>query len=87
MSDYKELALYLEEDQTVNLWIHLENNKLIFLKDVTFDPVHYQGVWTISYHFLGQKCTALIPSDNILYFTVYDAKVTENVTLGDEEMP
>jgi hypothetical protein len=77
MNDYKELDLYLEEDQTCYLWIHLDNNKLIFLKDVNFNPVHYQGVWTISYHYLGRKSTALVPSENVLYFTVVEKNVEE----------
>lgn len=77
MSDYKELDLYLEEGDTCDLWIHLDNNKLIFLKDVSFSPVHYQGVWTISYYYLGQKSTAIVPSENVLYFTVVEKSMEE----------
>jgi hypothetical protein len=77
MSDYKELDLYLEEDQTCDLWIHLDNNRLIFLKDVYFSAVHYQGVWTIPYHYLGQKSTAIVPSENVLYFTVVEKRMEE----------
>ena len=45
MDDYNELNLYLEQDQTVDLWVYTEVNKCFVVKDVNNNPVRYQGWW------------------------------------------
>jgi hypothetical protein len=74
--DYTELNLYLEEDQTVDLWIHLDDNKLIVVKDVHSNPIRYQGWWSISHKFVNRSAVAMVESSKILYF----------VTIGDREV-
>jgi hypothetical protein len=73
MTDYTELELYLEEDKTVNLWIHLEGNKLIVIKDVHSNPVRYHDWWSISHKFGDRPAVAMVESSKVMYF----------VTIGD----
>ncbi len=74
--DYSELNLYLEEDQTVDLWIHLDDNKLIVVKDVYSNPTRYHGWWHISHKFVNRPSVAMIESSKVMYF----------VTIGDKEV-
>jgi hypothetical protein len=76
MTDYAELNLYLEEDQTVDLWIHLDDDKLIVVKDVQSNPTRYHGWWHISHKFVNRPAVAMVESSKILYF----------VTIGDREV-
>lgn len=69
MTDYTELNLYLEEDQTVDLWVHLEGNELIVIKDVRSNPTRYHGWWHISHNFVNRSAVAMIESSKIMYFT------------------
>lgn len=73
MTDYTELNLYLEEDQTVDLWIHLEGNELIVIKDVNSNPTRYHGWWHVSHNFVNRPAVAMIESSKVMYF----------VTIGD----
>jgi hypothetical protein len=76
MTDYTELELYLEEDKTVNLWIHLEGNKLIVIKDVHSNPVRYHDWWSISHKFGDRPAVAMVESSKVMYF----------VTIGNKEV-
>jgi hypothetical protein len=71
--DYTELELYLEEDKTVDLWIHLEGDKLIVIKDVHSNPVRYHDWWSISHKFVNRLAVAMVESSKVMYF----------VTIGD----
>jgi hypothetical protein len=73
MDDYTELNLYLEEDKTVDLWIHLEGNDLIVIKGVHSNPIRYHGWWTISHKFVNRPAVAMVESSKVMYF----------VTIGD----
>ena len=73
MDDYTELELYLEEDKTVDLWIHLEGNDLIVIKGVHSNPIRYHGWWTISHKFVNRPAVAMVESSKVMYF----------VTIGD----
>ena len=75
MDDYAELNLYLEEDQTTDLWIYLEENKLMVIKDVNGDPTRYQGWWNISHNFFNRPAVAMVESSKVMYF----------VTIGNRE--
>ena len=76
LGDYSELNLYLEEDQTVDLWIHLEGNELIVVKGVHSNPTRYHGWWHISHNFVNRPAVAMVESSKILYF----------VTMGDKDV-
>jgi hypothetical protein len=77
--DYTELNLYLEEDQTVDLWIYLEGNKLIVIKGVHSNPVRYHDWWSISHKFVNRPAVAMVESSKILYFvTIGDNNVRED---------
>jgi hypothetical protein len=73
VSDYTELNLYLEDGNTINLWIYLDNNKPMVIKDVSSNPVRYQGWWSISHSFIDRPAVAMIEDSKIMYF----------VTIGD----
>jgi hypothetical protein len=73
VTDYSELELYLEEDKTVDLWIHLEGNKLIVIKDVHSNPIRYHDWWSISHKFVNRPAVAMVESSKVMYF----------VTIGD----
>lgn len=70
MSDYLQLPLYIEQDELVDIIIHLDNDKIVLIKDVYEDPVRYGGWWTISYHYFYKKAAARFDADKILYFTI-----------------
>lgn len=78
LGDYSELNLYLEEDQTVDLWIHLDDNKLIVVRDVHSNPIRYHGWWTISHNFVNRPAVAMVESSKVMYFvTMGDSNVRE----------
>lgn len=68
MDDYLELPLYLEEDETVNLYVYYAPDKMIVIRDVNADPVRYKGWWTISHKFFGKPSTISIEAEKVLYF-------------------
>jgi hypothetical protein len=72
MNDYAELNLYLEEDQTTDLWIYLEGNKPIVIKDVNSNPTRYQGWWSISHKFINHPAVAMVESSKVMYFVTID---------------
>lgn len=75
MSDYTELNLYLNEDEeptTVDLWVYLEGNKPIVIKDVCSNPVRYQGWWSIPHTFIGRSATAMVESSKVMYFVTIE---------------
>ena len=76
MTDYSELELYLEEDQTTDLWIYLEGNKPIVIKDVNSNPTRYQGWWSIPHKFVNHPAVAMVESSKVMYF----------VTIGNREV-
>jgi hypothetical protein len=78
MADYTELELYLEEDKTVDLWIHLEGNKLIVIKDVHSNPVRYHDWWSISHKFVNRSAVAMVESSKVMYFVTIDSRELEN---------
>ena len=73
MDDYLELPLHLDEGNTVtDLWVYTIDGSPIVLKDVTGDPVRYQGWWVIGYHLVGIRASAHIPAEGVRYFTVVE---------------
>ena len=76
LGDYAELNLYLEEDQTTDLWIYLDDNKPMVIKDVNSNPTRYQGWWNISHKFINRPAVAMVESSKVMYF----------VTIGNREV-
>ena len=74
-SDYTELDLYLEEDETVDLWVYTGPNKLFVVKDVYSNPVRLHGWWSIPF----------IQYNRYADVKVEDAKVMYFVTIGKEK--
>lgn len=79
MSDYTELNLYLEQDQTVDLWVYTEVNKFFIVKDVNNNPVRYEGWWTIPFIQYNRYCSVHVEDAKVMYFVTIDKeKVDEN---------
>ena len=70
MTDYLELPIYLEEDDTVTLYIHCKDKSLIVLNHVSMDPIRYEGIWTVAHKYLDKDATSKIPADLVQYFTI-----------------
>lgn len=86
--DYLEMPLYGEDYdddwQGATLLVYMKDNSIIGLHGVKYNPVRYQGWWTIDHDLYGQRQTAKIPAENVQYFSINDhVKVTKNVTLED----
>lgn len=75
MSDYTELDLYLEQDETVDLWVYTEPNKFFAVRDVYNNPVRLHGWWSIP----------IIQYNRYADVKVEDAKVMYFVTIGNEK--
>lgn len=69
MNDYLEVPLYLEQDETVTLYVTLRDKSMIAFKGVYQNPVCYDGVWNISHEFHTRKATSILVADQIAYFT------------------
>lgn len=84
MSDYMELPLYCDDEDARNLYVHMKDKSMLVFYNVGHDPIRYDGWWTISHMFYGKPASSSILADEVRYFTTVDVdKVTENVTLGD----
>jgi hypothetical protein len=70
MTDYLELSLSLDEDETVTLYVHLKDKSLIAFHCVDSDPVRYHGVWNFSHVYVDRRCTSLVPAEDVSYFTI-----------------
>ena len=70
MTDYLELSLSLDEDDTVTLYFHKNDGSLIAFLNVNADPVRYQGFWVVSHVYLDRRCTSFVPAEDINYFTI-----------------
>lgn len=71
-SDYTELDLYLEEDQTTYLWVYTEPGKFFVIKDVNGNPVRYNGWWSIPFIQYNTYASAHVEADKVLYFVTVD---------------
>lgn len=74
MNDYIELDLYLEEDESATIYIHLKDKSLIAFNGVNASPIRMNGIWTISYEFVGRRATGLVPSEDVVYFTIVEGE-------------
>ena len=80
MSDYTELPLYLDEDQTVDLWIYTEPNKFFIVRDVNKDPIRYEGWWSISFVQYNRYATAHIEASKVMYFVTIDKEKVDDAS-------
>lgn len=71
MSDYLELALYLDEDEgeLALVTVHLAEGGSFLIPQVTGDLIRSYGSWTVPCLSLGKPSRALIPADTVAYFT------------------
>ena len=76
-SDYTELDLYLEQDQTTYLWVYTEPNKFFVIKDVNANPVRLHGWWSIPFIQYNSYATARVEASKVMYFVTID-KEKEN---------
>ena len=74
MNDYNELNLYLEQDQTVDLWVYTEVNKCFVVKDVNNNPVRYQGWWTIPFIQYNRYASVHVEDAKVMYFVTIENK-------------
>ena len=72
LSDYTELNLYLEEDQTVDLWVYTEPNKFFVIKDVNNNPVRYEGWWSIPFIQYNRYASVRVEDAKVMYFVTID---------------
>lgn len=76
MSDYLELPLYLEEDETIQLWVYFDDSDCIVIDDVNSDPIRYNGWWTISHKHFFRIASTHIEADKVKFFRVVSADVS-----------
>jgi hypothetical protein len=71
MSDYLELALYLDEDEgeLALVTVHLAEGGSFLIPQVTGDLIRSYGSWMVPCLSLGKPSRALIPADKVAYFT------------------
>ncbi len=76
MSDYNELPLYLEQDETVDVWVYTEPNKFFVIKHVNNNPTRYQGWWSIPFIQYNRYASVRIEESKVMYFVTIDNKET-----------
>ena len=70
--DYTELDLYLEQNQTVDLWVYTEPNKLFVVKDVIANPVRLHGWWSIRFIQYNRYASVHVEDAKVMYFVTLD---------------
>ena len=73
-SDYTELNLYLEGDQTTYLWVYTEPNKFFVIRDVNANPTRLDGWWHIPFIKYNTYATAIIEASKVMYFVTIDKR-------------
>jgi hypothetical protein len=79
MSDYSEMPLYLDEDETVDMWVYTEPNKFFVVNDVNNDPIRYQGWWIIPFIQYNRYASVHIEASKVLYFVTIDKDKVDGV--------
>ena len=83
-SDFLEFGImeYVEEFESVNIYIHLKDKSVIAFDNVTNNPVRYKG-WITVYHkwFRTQEVCSMIPASDFAYVTYV---TTEHKDKNDE---
>ena len=72
MSDYTELNLYLDDDNTVDLWVYIEPNKFFIISDVNNNPTRLDGWWMIPFIQYNRYASAHIEASKVLYFVTVE---------------
>lgn len=91
-NDFLEFGImqYVEEFESLKIYIHLKDKTILAFDNVTCDPVRYQG-WISIYHrwFGTQEVCSMIPSSDfayVSYITTEDKKkVDETEDDGTED--
>jgi hypothetical protein len=75
MSDYNELPLYLDQDDnTIDVWVYLDPVNFFIVKNVSGNPIKYQGWWTIPFIQYNRYASAHIEESKVMYFVTIDNK-------------
>ena len=72
--DYTELDLYLEQDETVDLWIYTGLNNFFVIRDVNANPVRLHGWWSIQFIQYSSYATARVEASKVMYFVTTDKR-------------
>ena len=71
-SDFLEFGImqYVEEFESLKIYIHLKDKTILAFDNVTHDPIRYQG-WISIYHrwFGTQEVCSMIPASDFSYVT------------------
>ena len=78
-TDYTELDLYLEQDQTVDLWVYIETSKFFVIKDVNANPVRLHGWWSIPFIQYNRYASVHIEDSKVMYFVTIDKEREDGV--------
>ena len=73
--DYLEAGLgleYVDEETRVDLYVTFRDRTMQKFDNVRHDPVRMHRMWTIGYDFAGRPATAVIPAEDVWYFTVVE---------------
>jgi|AntAceMinimDraft_11_1070367.scaffolds.fasta_scaffold47714_2 hypothetical protein len=75
-NDYQELNLYIqdmEEDTSVDLYVYFDHHEMYVFKDITSNPIRYQGFWSVDHKFFGDiVATAQIEDSKVKFFKVIE---------------
>lgn len=81
-NDFLEFGImeYVEEFESVKVYIHLKDDSIISFDNVTHNPVRYQG-WITIYHkwFGSQEFCSMIPASDFAYVTYITTEHKEKV--------
>lgn len=85
-SDYLEIDVYLEDDVTVDAYVHFTDRSLEPLKSLTTNIIRHHGVWTVEHKQLNQTVTAHFPAETVRYFSTRRSGPPERFHyIGDDE--
>lgn len=69
MSDFLEVEVFLEDDVSVDVYVHYADRSLELLRSVSTNIVRYHGVWSVEYEQFGEIMTAHFPAETVRYFS------------------
>jgi len=72
--DYTELDLYLEQDETVDLWVYTDSNNFFVIRDVNANPARLHGWWSIPFIRYNSYANARVEASKVMYFVTIDKR-------------
>lgn len=86
--DFLEFTImeYIEEFESVKVYIHLKDDSIISFDNVTHNPVRYQGWITIYHKWFGNKeVCSMIPANDFAYVTYITTEHKEKAKSDDDD--